>query len=156
MKLLKESRFYRFLIPSLIGAFLFVLPVNQNGNLTIPIAVATAPILFTALIIAIKAPIANKILLIEEPNAARRSAIAPKREATLVLFFVSWSTAIKIPATTAIRADNAKTEGHSALESILDTTNSAAAIRPIPIAKFLKDLLISFFAYNFGRKSKKK
>ena len=40
MKLLKDKRFYKFLIPSLIGAFLFVTPINQNGNLTIPIAVA--------------------------------------------------------------------------------------------------------------------
>ena len=39
MKLLKEKRFYKFLIPSLIGAFLFVTPINQGGNLTIPIAV---------------------------------------------------------------------------------------------------------------------
>lgn len=39
MKLLKDIRFYKFLIPSLIGAFLFVIPINQNGNLTIPIAV---------------------------------------------------------------------------------------------------------------------
>ena len=37
---LKDKRFYRFLIPSLIGAFLFVTPIQQNGNLTIPIAVA--------------------------------------------------------------------------------------------------------------------
>ena len=40
MKLLKDKRFYKFLIPSLIGAFLFVTPINQNGSLTIPIAVA--------------------------------------------------------------------------------------------------------------------
>lgn len=39
MKLLKDKRFYRFLIPSLIGLFLFVTPVKQDGNLTIPIAV---------------------------------------------------------------------------------------------------------------------
>ena len=39
MKLLSDKRFYKFLIPSLIGAFLFVTPVNQDGNLTIPIAV---------------------------------------------------------------------------------------------------------------------
>ena len=37
--LLKEKRFYRFLIPSLIGMFLFVTPIKQAGNLTIPIAV---------------------------------------------------------------------------------------------------------------------
>jgi len=40
MKILKDKRFYKFLIPSLIGAFLFVTPINQGGNLTIPIAVA--------------------------------------------------------------------------------------------------------------------
>lgn len=39
MKLLKDKRFYRFLFPSLIGLFLFVTPISQNGNLTIPIAV---------------------------------------------------------------------------------------------------------------------
>jgi len=40
MKLLQDKRSYRFLIPSLIGAFLFVTPVSQDGNLTIPVAVA--------------------------------------------------------------------------------------------------------------------
>ena len=40
MKILKDKRFYKFLIPSLIGAFLFVTPINQDGSLTIPIAVA--------------------------------------------------------------------------------------------------------------------
>lgn len=45
MKLLKEKRFYRFLIPSLIGVFLFVTPVSQDGNLTIPIAVAANKLL---------------------------------------------------------------------------------------------------------------
>ena len=39
MKILKEKRFYKFLIPSVIGIILFVTPVNQNGNLTIPVAV---------------------------------------------------------------------------------------------------------------------
>ncbi len=39
MKLLKDRRFYRFLFPSLVGIFLFVTPINQNGNLTIPVAV---------------------------------------------------------------------------------------------------------------------
>ena len=39
MKNLKSKNFIRFLIPSLIGIVLFVTPVNQNGNLTIPIAV---------------------------------------------------------------------------------------------------------------------
>ena len=121
-------------------------PIKTIISPTIPIAVATAPILFTALIIVIKAPIANKILLIEEPNAARRSAIAAKREETLSLSLVAASRRANIKAIAAIRADKAKTEGHNALESILDTTNKAAAIIPIPIAKFLKDLLISLFA----------
>ena len=40
MKLLHDKRFYRFLLPSLVGAFLFVTPIMQGGNLTIPIAVA--------------------------------------------------------------------------------------------------------------------
>jgi nucleoside recognition membrane protein YjiH len=40
MKLFKNPNFYRFLIPSMIGAFLFVTPINQDGNLTIPVAVA--------------------------------------------------------------------------------------------------------------------
>ncbi len=39
MKYIKHKNFIRFLIPSLIGIFLFVTPVNQGGNLTIPIAV---------------------------------------------------------------------------------------------------------------------
>ncbi len=39
MKNLKKENFLRFLIPSLIGVILFVTPINQNGNLTIPIAV---------------------------------------------------------------------------------------------------------------------
>lgn len=34
-----KLRFYKFLIPSLIGAMLFVVPIYQDGNLTIPIAV---------------------------------------------------------------------------------------------------------------------
>ena len=37
--MLKDKRFFKFLIPSLIGAFLFVIPVQQEGNLTIPVAV---------------------------------------------------------------------------------------------------------------------
>lgn len=45
MKELKDIRFYKFLIPSLIGAFLFVFPVNQDGNLTIPIAIAANKLL---------------------------------------------------------------------------------------------------------------
>ena len=45
MNYLKEKRFYKFLIPSLIGAILFVVPVNQNGNLTIPIAIAANKLL---------------------------------------------------------------------------------------------------------------
>ena len=40
MHLLKDKRFYKFLLPSLAGAFLFVTPISQNGQLTIPIAVA--------------------------------------------------------------------------------------------------------------------
>ena len=40
MKLLQDKRFYLFLIPSLIGAFLFITPIQHNGNLTIPIAIA--------------------------------------------------------------------------------------------------------------------
>ncbi len=39
MKILKNKNFYRFLIPSLIGIFLFVTPVHSDGNLTIPVAV---------------------------------------------------------------------------------------------------------------------
>ena len=39
MNTLKNKYFYKFLIPSLIGAFLFVTPIKQDGNLTIPIAV---------------------------------------------------------------------------------------------------------------------
>ena len=39
MKLLKDKTFYKFLIPSLIGLFLFVTPIRSEGNLTIPIAV---------------------------------------------------------------------------------------------------------------------
>lgn len=39
MHLLKEKRFYQFLIPSLIGLFLFVTPINQDGTMTIPVAV---------------------------------------------------------------------------------------------------------------------
>ena len=45
MNLLKDKRFYRFLIPSLIGAFLFVTPINRDGSLTIPIAVAANALL---------------------------------------------------------------------------------------------------------------
>ena len=45
MKYIKDKRFYKFLIPSLIGAILFVVPVSQNGNLTIPIAVAANKLL---------------------------------------------------------------------------------------------------------------
>jgi len=39
MKILKEKRFYKFIIPSLIGTILFVIPIQHNGNLTIPVAV---------------------------------------------------------------------------------------------------------------------
>ncbi|MBQ1241844.1 MAG: YjiH family protein, partial [Oscillospiraceae bacterium] len=45
MKLLQDKRFFRFLIPSLIGAFLFITPISQDGNLTIPIAVAANALL---------------------------------------------------------------------------------------------------------------
>ena len=45
MKLFKNPTFYKFLIPSLIGAILFVVPVSQNGNLTIPIAVVANKLL---------------------------------------------------------------------------------------------------------------
>ena len=45
MKILKDKRFYKFLIPSAIGAFLFVTPINQGGNLTIPIAVVANKLL---------------------------------------------------------------------------------------------------------------
>ena len=45
MKFKKDSRFLKFLIPSLIGAVLFVVPVSQNGNLTIPIAIAANKLL---------------------------------------------------------------------------------------------------------------
>lgn len=41
MKLWKDKRFYRFLIPSLVGVFLFITPIEQDGYLTIPIAVAS-------------------------------------------------------------------------------------------------------------------
>lgn len=39
MKLLKDKTFLKFLIPSLIGLFLFITPIQKDGNLTIPIAV---------------------------------------------------------------------------------------------------------------------
>ena len=45
MKLLKDIRFYKFLIPSLVGTFLFVTPINRSGNLTIPIAVVANKLL---------------------------------------------------------------------------------------------------------------
>ena len=45
MKLLKDIRFYKFLIPSLIGSFLFVIPIKQGDNFTIPIAVAANKLL---------------------------------------------------------------------------------------------------------------
>ena len=45
MKLLKDIRFYKFLLPSLLGAILFVLPVSRGGNLTIPIAMAANALL---------------------------------------------------------------------------------------------------------------
>lgn len=45
MKFMKDTRFLRFFIPSLIGAILFIVPINQGGNLTIPIAVAANKLL---------------------------------------------------------------------------------------------------------------
>ena len=45
MKYIKDNRFYKFFIPSLIGAILFVVPIKQNDNLTIPIAVAANKLL---------------------------------------------------------------------------------------------------------------
>ena len=41
MKLWKNKLFWRFLIPSIIGIFLFVTPIQYEGNLSIPIAVAS-------------------------------------------------------------------------------------------------------------------
>ncbi len=40
MKYMKDKRFYKFFIPSLVGLILFVVPIHHDGNLTIPIAVA--------------------------------------------------------------------------------------------------------------------
>ena len=45
MKYIKDKRFLQFLIPSLIGVLLFVVPISQDGNLTIPIAVAANALL---------------------------------------------------------------------------------------------------------------
>ena len=45
MNILNDKRFFKFLFPSLIGAFLFVTPIKQNGNMTIPIAVAANKLL---------------------------------------------------------------------------------------------------------------
>ena len=44
-KTLTDRTFYKFLIPSLIGLFLFVTPVRSGGNLTIPIAVIAGGLL---------------------------------------------------------------------------------------------------------------
>ena len=41
----KNKWFYRFLIPSLVGIFLFVTPINMDGSITIPIAVAANALL---------------------------------------------------------------------------------------------------------------
>lgn len=38
MELWKDKRFYRFLLPSLMGVFLFATPIRYDGNLTIPVA----------------------------------------------------------------------------------------------------------------------
>ena len=45
MNLLKDKRFFKFLIPSLIGAFLFVTPIKADGNFTIPIAIVANALL---------------------------------------------------------------------------------------------------------------
>ena len=45
MNILNDKRFFKFLFPSLIGAFLFVTPIKQGGNMTIPIAVAANKLL---------------------------------------------------------------------------------------------------------------
>ena len=45
-KLITEHRFYKFLLPSLLGAILFVVPIYQDGNLTIPIAVIANYLLY--------------------------------------------------------------------------------------------------------------
>ena len=45
MKIFQDKRFFKFLFPSLIGAFLFITPIKQNGNMTIPIAVAANKLL---------------------------------------------------------------------------------------------------------------
>ena len=45
MNILHDKRFFRFFFPSLIGAFLFITPIKQNGNMTIPIAVAANKLL---------------------------------------------------------------------------------------------------------------
>ncbi len=45
MKLLKSGTFYKFLIPSLIGMFLFIIPIRSDGSLTIPIAVIAKALL---------------------------------------------------------------------------------------------------------------
>lgn len=42
MKLWKNSLFWRFLIPSSLGVFLFVMPVRCEGNISIPIAALSA------------------------------------------------------------------------------------------------------------------
>ena len=42
MKHWKNKLFWRFLIPSLIGVFLFVTPIQYEGNISIPIAVASS------------------------------------------------------------------------------------------------------------------
>ncbi len=39
MKLLKDKRLYKFIIPSIIGIILFVTPIHDGENITIPIAV---------------------------------------------------------------------------------------------------------------------
>lgn len=45
MKSSKSKTFLTFLIPSLLGLFLFITPIKQDGNLTIPIAVVSNQLL---------------------------------------------------------------------------------------------------------------
>ena len=45
MKILNDKRFLKFLIPSLIGIFLFVTPIKSDGSITIPIAVVANALL---------------------------------------------------------------------------------------------------------------
>ncbi|MEG3029858.1 MAG: nucleoside recognition domain-containing protein, partial [Oscillospiraceae bacterium] len=42
MKIFREKAFYKFLIPSSVGAFLFIIPLWYGGNATLPIAFAAS------------------------------------------------------------------------------------------------------------------